>query len=151
LAQRLSTLTAGRRWLAIAIVALALVAVGVEFAVEGPPWAGSQRVLWRGSSVQGHIGAHFRYFNGDDARPFSGNTGERLTVRYDLRPTEGTLVLRLVSPGGDPLWTHVATEGSSGSTTIALPESGTYRIGVVGAQSRGSFAVDYRHAAPAAP
>jgi hypothetical protein len=151
MAQRLSTLIAGRRWLAFAIVALALVAVGVEFAVEGPPWAGSQRVLWRGSSVAGHIDAHFRYFNGDDARPFTGTAGERLTVRFDLEPAKGTLALRLLSPGGDTLWTHVAAEASTGTRTITLPESGKYRIGVAGEQSRGGFAVDYRLASPATP
>jgi hypothetical protein len=151
MAQRLSTLTAGRRRLALAIVALALVAVGIEFAVEGPPWAGNQRVLWRGSSVPGHVGAHFRYFDGRDDRPFSADAGETLTLVYDLAPDQGTLTLRLLSPGGDALWTRSATGPAAGTTAIPLPEGGRYRIDVKGEKSRGSFAVDYRLAPPTAP
>ena len=147
----LRTAQAGRRWLAVALVALALVAVGAEFAIEGPPWAGGRRVLWAGSSVPGHIGAHFRYFDGSDGRGLAGRAGETLTIRFDLEPEKGVLALNLLSPGGEALWTRSAAEPALGSATVPLPESGRYRVEVTGTKSRGSFTVDYRLGPPVAP
>ena len=145
------TVKPGRRRLAIALVALALVAVGADFAIDGPPWAGSRRVLWRGSSVPGHIGAHFRYFDGNDGRHLAGNAGETLTIRFDLEPEAGTLGLSVRSPEGTALWTRSAAQPAQGSATILLPESGRYRVEITGDRSRGSFAVDYQVAPQAGP
>ncbi|MEJ2359085.1 MAG: hypothetical protein P8Y13_13550 [Deinococcales bacterium] len=145
------TVKPGRRWLALALVAVALLAVGAEFAIEGPPWAGGRRVLWRGSSVPGHIGAHFRYFDGSDGRRLAGSAGETLTIRFDLEPDTGVLDLNVVSPEGTAIWTRSAAQPTQGSANVPLPESGRYRVEITGAKTRGSFAVDYQVAAPAGP
>lgn len=136
-----------RRWFAGALITLALLVVGAEFAIEGPPWAGTQRVLWRGSSVRGHLSAHFRYFDGSEGRPFSATAGRSLTLRYDLEPGQGVLAVHVLSPEGNDLWTRSATRPAQGSATVPLPESGRYRVEVTGAKTRGSFTVDYRLAA----
>jgi hypothetical protein len=149
--ERASNTLKHRRRLAFALVALALVAVAVEFAIEGPPWAGGRRVLWAGSSTPGHIGAHFRYFDGNDGRPVSGNAGGNLTIHYDLEPTKGTLALHVVSPEGDSIWTRSSSEPAAGSTTIPLQETGRYQVEITGQQSRGGFDVDYRVEPPATP
>jgi hypothetical protein len=151
MAERTPSISARRSWLAVALIALALLSVGVEFAMEGPPWAGSRRILWRGSSAPGHIGAHFRYFDGNDSRPLSGDAGGDLTLRYDLEPEKGVLALHVLSPEGDVIWTRSATEPAVGSTAIPLPESGRYRVEITGERSRGSFDVNYHLDTPAAP
>lgn len=144
MAQYAPTVNARRRRLAVTLVAVALLAAGAEFAIEGPPWAGGRRVLWSGTSVPGHIGASFRYFDGNDSRPVSGKAGGSLTIRYDLEPSKGVLALNLLSPEGNAIWTRSAGEPVQGSTTIPLPASGRYRVAIAGEKSRGSFDVNYR-------
>ncbi len=145
------TVKTGRRRLTLVLAALVLLGLGAEFVVEGPPWAGGRRVLWYGSSVPGHISAHFHYFDGKDARRLAGNAGEAFTIRYDLEPDKGVLTLTLLSPEGTAIWTRSTTEPALGSATVPLPESGPYRVQITGDKSRGSFAVDYRVAAPVGP
>ena len=149
--ERASNALGNRRRLAYAIIALALVAVAAEFAIEGPPWAGGRRVLWAGSSTPGHIGAHFRYFDGNDSRPFSANAGGHLAIRYDLEPSKGTLALHVLSPEGDAIWTRSAAEPALGSATIPLHETSRYQVEITGQQSRGGFDVNYRVEPPATP
>ncbi|MEJ2289067.1 MAG: hypothetical protein P8Y02_10570 [Deinococcales bacterium] len=142
--ERTSSIRASLRWFAIAIVALALLGAVAEFAIEAPHWADSTRVMWRGSSRPGHIGAHFRYFQGNDGRPISGTAGKTLTIRYDLEPEQGALELHLLSPEGDAIWTRSAAEPELGSSTIPLPESGRYWVQVTGKKTRGGFEVNYQ-------
>ena len=151
MAEPTRTVKPRRRWLAVALVAVALLAVGAEFVIEGPPWAGGRRVLWRGSTVNGHIGAHFRYFDGSDGRPLGGTAGETLTIRYDLAPEAGVLDVSVLSPEGTAIWTRSAARPARGSATVPLPESGRYRVEITGHESRGSFAVDYGVTTPAGP
>lgn len=148
---RARTVTPGRRWLVVAFAALVLLGLGADFAIEGPPWAGGRRVLWSGSSTPGHIGAHFRYFDGNDSRHLSGTAGGNVTIHYDLEPAKGVLALTLLSPQGDAIWTRSASEPALGNATVPLPESGRYRVEITGDKARGSFAVDYQVAAPAGP
>lgn len=138
-----------RRWLVAAFAALVLVALGAEVALEGPPWAGSKRILWRGTSVRGHISARFRYFDGRDGRALRAAAGETLTVRYALEPEQGALTLRLLAPGGDTVWQRRASRPTDGDATFTLEREGRYRIEVVGEGSRGGFDVRYRARAPA--
>ena len=149
--ERASNALGNRRRFVFAFVVIALVAVAVEFAIEGPPWAGGRRVLWAGSSTPGHIGAHFRYFDGTDSRPVFGNAGGRLTIHYDLEPSQGTLGLHVLSPEGDAIWTRSAAEPALGSATIPLHETGRYQVEITGQQSRGGFDVNYRVEPPATP
>jgi hypothetical protein len=149
MAEKTRTVGRHRRWLAVGLVAVALLGAGIEFAVEGPPWTGGRRVLWSGSSVRGHISAHFRYFDGNDSRPVSARAGGSLTIRYDLEPSKGVLALRLLSPEGNAIWARRASEPASGRTTIPLQASGRYRVEVTGEKSRGSFDVNYHLDTPA--
>jgi len=148
---RTRTVTPDRRWLVALFAAVVLLGLGADLAIEGPPWAGGRRVLWSGSSVPGHIGAHFRYFDGTDSRHLSGTAGENLIIHYDLEPEKGVLALNLLSPQGAAIWTRSATEPALGNTTVPLPESGRYRVEITGAESRGRFTVDYQIARPVGP
>jgi len=139
MAERVHAVRGRRPWLTAGLVVLVLLGLGLDFAVEGPPWAGGRRVLWSGSSTPGHIGARFRYFDGNDGRPIAARTGGSLTLRYDLEPSQGILALRVLSPGGDAIWTRSAGE----------PAAGRYRVEITGQKSRGSFDVSYHLDAPA--
>ena len=133
-----------RRNLILVVVALALLAVGVEAAVQLTTHDSSRRILWRGNTVPGHVGAHFRYFDGADGRGLQGHAGDTLQLHYTLAPEAGSLELIVVDPDGRALWTRRATGEAQGNATLDLNATGRYRIVVRGVGARGSFDVSYR-------
>lgn len=102
------------------------------------------RIAWAGTSMGNEMNYRYRTFTGTEFARVEAEEGQELNVDYAVAVDKGTLTLRLVGPEEQVLWEEQYREDVQGEYSLAPTQDGTYRIGVEGDETGGSFDIAWQ-------
>jgi hypothetical protein len=101
---------------------------------------GDRFTRYEGNEGDGEAAYTFRTMTGRDAWSFEAEAGQPVTLRYALTVEKGTLTVAIRDPEGLVVWLQTFDRNAEGDTgALALEQSGTYEVSVVGVNAGGGF------------
>jgi hypothetical protein len=125
----------------IALVSLALLVVGSVMVGCG---RSNLRIGWRETNLPGQRSARYRSFDGLEQASFRAEAGEEVVLDYSVEVREGGLVVSLLDPDGNRMWSETFREDAADVLRLAAPDGGRYRVRIEGVSTQGGFDIAWR-------
>jgi len=125
----------------IALVSLALLAVS---SVMVGCDRSNLRIGWRETNLPRQRRARYRSFDGLEQASFRAEAGEEVVLDYSVEVREGGLVVSLLDPNGERMWSETFREGAADVRRFTAPDGGRYHVWIEGVSTRGGFDISWR-------
>ena len=126
--------------LLLSIVSALFVSLGIIY--TGLLSGCSQSQLYIGSqgyNMPGHISYQYHTFTGSETCRFEAESGQRLTLNYDIGIGKGSLMIEVENPIGNEIWEMLLNEDTKDTVELVLEEEGRYAIEIRGDNAGGYY------------
>ncbi|AIQ67192.1 hypothetical protein [Paenibacillus graminis] len=120
----------GRRLLLLALIGTLLLA-GCE-----------KQLMYAGSNTPHQIKASYRLLSGKEKKTLKLKEGDTVFLSYASKVEKGELSMKLYDPD-HKLFKELETN-KEGEEELKIQQSGSYKLEIVGTDTRGSFKVSYK-------